>query len=72
MGQCGGLGGIGHGGLGWLTVSDDTCQGLRCGGGDGGVDADLVVFFVVNHLQAERLEQGGEQARWYAAERVGD
>jgi hypothetical protein len=38
------------GGGGWLAAGDDAGQGGWGAGGDGGIDADLVVLFVVDQL----------------------
>src|SRR5215472_3711675 len=62
--------GLVSGGGGGLAHADDSGQGGRCGGGDGGVDADLVVLLVVDQLQAERLEQEGFAAAGRVAEDV--
>jgi hypothetical protein len=48
---------MGHGsGAGWgFAVADDGCESFGGGGGDDGVDADLVFAAVVEDLQVEGL-----------------
>ncbi len=69
---------MGHGAVlgGEFGVVDDGGEGVRGGGGDGGVDADLVFTAVVEDLEVEglvelRLEPGGGLGEDVAQERQG-
>ncbi len=72
MGHFGGWGGGAGGGCGGFAAGDDGCEGLGGGGGDGGVAADLVVFGVVQELDAESVVQLLLQADGGVVEEAGE